>query len=135
MCYLGGKENVLHWRRFLLEEPDFIIMDEPTNHLDLEMIEWLEEYLSTSTLTIFMVTHDRYFLERVCNEILELDQQQMFRYKGNYSFYLEKRQERYDTLNAEIGKAKNLLVKELDWMRRQPKARGNKIKSKNRFIL
>lgn len=126
----GGQRKRVALAKVLLEEPDFVIMDEPTNHLDLEMIEWLEEYLTSSGLTIFMVTHDRYFLERVCDEILELDQQQAFRYKGSYSYYLEKRQERYANTAAEVDKAKNLLVKELDWMRRQPKARGTKSKAR-----
>ena len=105
-----------------------IILDEPTNHLDLEMTEWLEDYLSRSTISILMVTHDRYFLDRVCSEIIEIDRKQLYQYKGNYSYYLEKRQERIDAQNAEVERANNLLRKELDWMRRQPQARGTKAK-------
>jgi len=105
-------------------------LDEPTNHLDLDMIEWLEGYLSSKSLTLFMVTHDRYFLERVCDEILELDKGSLYRYKGNYSYFLEKREERYAVEQANIDKAKNLFRKELDWMRRQPKARGTKAKAR-----
>jgi len=107
-----------------------LILDEPTNHLDLDMIEWLENYLATTNVALFMVTHDRYFLERVCDEILEIDRGTLHRYKGNYSYYLEKRAERYQIAEAEVGKAKNLLKKELDWMRRQPKARGTKSKAR-----
>ena len=112
----------------LITEPELIILDEPTNHLDLEMTEWLEDYLSRSTISILMVTHDRYFLDRVCSEIIEIDNKQIYQYKGNYSYYLEKRQERIDAQNAEVERANNLLRKELDWMRRQPQARGTKAK-------
>ena len=112
----------------LITEPELIILDEPTNHLDLEMTEWLEDYLNRSTISILMVTHDRYFLDRVCSEIIEIDRKQIYQYKGNYSYYLEKRQERIDAQNAEVERASNLLRKELDWMRRQPQARGTKAK-------
>jgi ATP-binding cassette subfamily F protein uup len=114
----------------IIEEPDLLILDEPTNHLDLDMIEWLENYLTTTNISLFMVTHDRYFLERICDEILEIDRGSLHRYKGSYSYYLEKRAERYQIAEAEVGKAKNLLKKELDWMRRQPKARGTKSKAR-----
>lgn len=112
----------------LITDPELIILDEPTNHLDLEMTEWLEGYLSRANISILMVTHDRYFLDRVCSEIIEIDRKQIYQYKGNYSYYLEKRQERMDALNAEVDRASNLLRKELDWMRRQPQARGTKAK-------
>jgi ATP-binding cassette subfamily F protein uup len=114
--------------RALIERPDFLILDEPTNHLDLDTIEWLEEYLSTQKLSLLLVTHDRYFLERVTNEILELDQGQIYRYKGNYQYFLEKKDERMAQQQVTIDKAQNLLRKELEWMRRQPKARGTKAK-------
>ena len=114
----------------LIGEPDLLILDEPTNHLDLEMVEWLEDFLKRSSMSLLMVTHDRYFLDRVCTDILELDQKQLFQYSGNYSYYLEKRQERIDTFNTETERANNLYRKELDWMRRQPQARATKSKSR-----
>ena len=114
----------------LIDEPDFIILDEPTNHLDMDMIEWLENYLAKENMTILMVTHDRYFLERICNEIIEIDDQTLYKYKGNYSYYLEKKQEREEVFEANVDKAKNLYRKELEWMRRMPKARGTKAKSR-----
>lgn len=126
----GGQKRRLAMAKIFIEEPDMIILDEPTNHLDLDMIEWLESFLSAKNITLFMVTHDRYFLERVCDEILELDGGELYRYKGNYSYYLEKRAERYQVVQANIDKAKNLFRKELDWMRRQPKARGTKSKAR-----
>jgi ATP-binding cassette subfamily F protein uup len=126
----GGQLKRVALANVLITEPDLIILDEPTNHLDLDMVEWLEEYLQRSRLSLLMVTHDRYFLDRVCNDIIETDQQQLYRYKGNYSYYLEKRSERISTQNAEIDRANNLLRKELDWMRRQPQARGTKAKSR-----
>ncbi len=126
----GGQKRRLALAKEIIEEPDLLILDEPTNHLDLDMIEWLENYLVNTNISLFMVTHDRYFLERVCNEILEIDRGSLHRYKGNYSYYLEKRAERYQKAEAEVGKAKNLLKKELEWMRRQPKARGTKAKSR-----
>ncbi|MCO6500948.1 MAG: ABC-F family ATP-binding cassette domain-containing protein [Vicingus serpentipes] len=126
----GGQQKRIALAQVLIEEPDFIILDEPTNHLDLEMIEWLESYLSKENTTILMVTHDRYFLERVCNEIIELDDQTIYKYKGNYSYFLEKKQEREEIFEANVDKAKNLYTKELEWMRRQPKARGTKAKSR-----
>lgn len=126
----GGQQKRIALAQVLIEEPDFIILDEPTNHLDVEMIEWLEDYLSGQNITILMVTHDRYFLERVCNEIFELDEGELYRYKGNYSYFLEKKQERDMVFNANVDKAKNLYSKELEWMRRQPKARGTKAKSR-----
>ena len=107
-----------------------LILDEPTNHLDLEMIEWLEQYFAKAQITLFMVTHDRYFLERVCNEIIELDHGKLYTYKGNYSYYLEQKEARINNENVEVGKAKQLFKKELDWMRRQPKARTTKSKSR-----
>jgi len=110
----------------LITEPDFLILDEPTNHLDLDMTEWLEDYLKRGTLSLLMVTHDRYFLDRVCTEIYEIDQKQIYSYKGNYSYYLEKRQERIDAINVEIERANNLYRTELEWMRRMPQARGHK---------
>ena len=116
--------------KVLIEEPDLLILDEPTNHLDLEMIEWLEGFLQGNKLSLIMVTHDRYFLERVCDEILELDGGNLYRYKGNYSYFLEKRQERQTNQQVNIDKAKNLFKKELEWMRRQPKARGTKAKAR-----
>lgn len=124
----GGQLKRVALANVLITEPELIILDEPTNHLDLEMTEWLEDYLSRSTISILMVTHDRYFLDRVCSEIIEIDRKQIYQYKGNYSYYLEKRQERIDAQNAEVERASNLLRKELDWMRRQPQARGTKAK-------
>lgn len=124
----GGQLKRVALANVLITEPELIILDEPTNHLDLEMTEWLEYYLNRSTISILMVTHDRYFLDRVCSEIIEIDQKQIFQYKGNYSYYLEKRQERIDAQNAEVERASNLLRKELDWMHRQPQARGTKAK-------
>ena len=112
----------------LITDPELIILDEPTNHLDLEMTEWLEGYLSRANISILIVAHDRYFLDRVCSEIIEIDRKQIYQYKGNYSYYLEKRQERMDALNAEVDRASKLLRKEVDWMRRQPQARGTKAK-------
>lgn len=124
----GGQKKRIFLAQLLLQEPDLIIMDEPTNHLDLSAIEWLENYLSGANITLIMVTHDRYFLDNVATEIIELDRGQLFRYKGNYAYYLEKKDQREEILKAEVSKAKNLLKKELDWMRRQPKARGTKAK-------
>lgn len=122
----GGQQKRVALANVLIEEPDFLMLDEPTNHLDLEMIEWLEGYLNRGNKTIFMVTHDRFFLDKVCNVILELDDQTIYSYRGNYAYYLEKRQERMDNLRAEIQHSKNLYRRELDWMRRQPQARGHK---------
>ena len=124
----GGQLKRVALANVLISEPEFIILDEPTNHLDLEMTEWLEEYLNRSRISLLMVTHDRYFLDRVCNEIIEIDQRSLYTYKGNYSYYLEKRQERIEAQNSETERANNLLRKELDWMRRQPQARGTKAK-------
>ena len=126
----GGQRKRLSLAIILINKPDLLILDEPTNHLDLEMIEWLEEYFKKEKITLFMVTHDRYFLERVCNEIIELDQGKLYAYKGNYSYYLEKKEERLAIEQTTLGKAKNLFKKELDWMRRQPKARTTKSKSR-----
>lgn len=122
----GGQQKRVALANVLILEPDFLILDEPTNHLDLEMIEWLEGYLSRGNKTIFMVTHDRYFLDNVCNTILELNNQTLYTYRGNYSYYLEKRQERIDNTRAEIARANNLYRTELEWMRRMPQARGHK---------
>lgn len=122
----GGQQKRIALANVLILEPDFLILDEPTNHLDLEMIEWLEGYLSRGNKTIFMVTHDRYFLDNVCNTILELDNNTIYTYRGNYSYYLEKRQERIDNTRAEIARANNLYRTELEWMRRMPQARGHK---------
>ncbi|MBL86691.1 MAG: ABC transporter [Winogradskyella sp.] len=126
----GGQRKRLALAQALLSKPDILILDEPTNHLDLEMIEWLEDYFAKTQQTLFMVTHDRYFLERVCNEIIELDHGQLYTYKGNYSYYLEKKEARIENEAAEVSKAKQLFKKELDWMRRQPKARTTKSKSR-----
>ena len=122
----GGQLKRVALANVLITEPELLILDEPTNHLDLEMTEWLEEYLRRTNLTLLMVTHDRYFLDRVCSEIIEIDNKILYQYKGNYSYYLEKRQERIDAKNAEIARANNLYRTELEWMRRMPQARGHK---------
>lgn len=124
----GGQLKRVALANTLITEPDLLILDEPTNHLDLDMTEWLEEFLKRSNISLLMVTHDRYFLDRVCSEIMEIDNQQMYSYKGNYSYYLEKRQERMDAASSEIAKANNLYKTELEWMRRMPQARGHKAK-------
>jgi len=124
----GGQLKRVALANVLIDEPELILLDEPTNHLDLEMTEWLEDYLSRSRVSLLMVTHDRYFLDRICNEIMEIDRKQIYHYKGNYSYYLEKRQERIDAVNADVERANNLLKTELEWMRRQPQARGTKAK-------
>jgi ABC transport system ATP-binding/permease protein len=124
----GGQKKRIFLAQLLLAEPDLIVMDEPTNHLDLSAIEWLENFLAGPQITLIMVTHDRYFLDAVATEIIELDRQQLFRYKGNYAYFLEKKADREEILKAEVSKARNLLKKELEWMRRQPKARGTKAK-------
>lgn len=126
----GGQLKRVALANVLICEPNLIILDEPTNHLDLDMVEWLEDYLQRSRLSLLMVTHDRYFLDRVCSEIIEIDNKTVYQYNGNYSYYLEKRDERISALNAEIDRANNLMHKELDWMRRQPQARGTKAKSR-----
>lgn len=126
----GGQKKRVSLAIVLIHKPDFLILDEPTNHLDLEMIEWLEAYFAKEKITLFMVTHDRYFLERVCNEIIELDEGNIYKYKGNYSYYLEKKEERIQLEQVTTDKAKNLFKKELDWMRKQPKARTTKSKSR-----
>lgn len=122
----GGQLKRVALANVLITEPDLLILDEPTNHLDLDMTEWLEEYLNRGNMSLLMVTHDRYFLDRVCSEIIEIDNKQLYSYKGNYSYYLEKRQERIDATNAEIARANNLYRTELEWMRRMPQARGHK---------
>lgn len=122
----GGQLKRVALANILITEPDLLILDEPTNHLDLDMTEWLEEYLNRGSLSLLMVTHDRYFLDRVCSEIIEIDNRQLYSYKGNYSYYLEKRQERIEVTNAEIARANNLYRTELEWMRRMPQARGHK---------
>ena len=124
----GGQRKRVALAATLVEKPDFLILDEPTNHLDIEVIEWLEKYLSTQSISLLLVTHDRYFLEGVTNEIIEIDDKTIYNFKGNYSYYLEKKSERKALEAAEVSKAKNLLVKELDWLRRMPKARGSKAK-------
>ena len=126
----GGQQKRVALANVLLLDPNFLILDEPTNHLDLEMIEWLEGYLRRGNKTLLMVTHDRYFLDEVCNLILELDDKTIYTYRGNYSYYLEKRQERIDNTRAEIARANNLYRKELEWMRRMPQARGHKARSR-----
>ena len=126
----GGQKKRLSLANALINKPDLLVLDEPTNHLDLEMIEWLESYFAKENITLFMVTHDRYFLERVCNEILELDQGELHSYKGNYSYYLDKRKDRVERQAIEHGKVKQLFKKELFWMRKQPKARTTKSKSR-----
>ena len=126
----GGQLKRVALANVLITDPELIILDEPTNHLDLEMTEWLEDYLSRANISILMVTHDRYFLDRVCSEIIEIDNKQIYSYKGNYSYYLEKRQERVEAMNADVERAKNLLRTELDWMRRQPQARATKARSR-----
>ena len=124
----GGQKKRVALAAVLIEQPDLMILDEPTNHLDIEMVEWLEDYLSRMTGSLLMVTHDRYFLDNVCNEIVEIDDTQVYRYKGNYSYFLQKREERLQNLAAETARARNLLRTELDWMRRQPQARAHKAK-------
>lgn len=126
----GGQIKRVALANVLISEPELVILDEPTNHLDLEMVEWLEEYLSRNNISLLMVTHDRYFLDRVCSQIIEIDDKQVYSYKGNYSYYLEKRDERIFAQNTEVSRAENLMRKELDWMRRQPRARGTKSKSR-----
>ena len=124
----GGQKKRVALASVLIEEPDFMILDEPTNHLDTDMVEWLEEYLSRMSCSLLMVTHDRYFLDNVCNEIVEIDDRCVYRYRGNYSYFLQKREERLQNLAVETSRARNLLRKELDWMRRQPQARAHKAK-------
>ena len=126
----GGQRKRVSLAALLIREPDLVLLDEPTNHLDVEMIEWLEGYLQQSNLTLLMVTHDRYFLDNVCTDILEIDRNNVFKYKGNYSYYLEKKAAALAAFNSEVDKAKNLFTKELEWMRRMPKARSTKAKSR-----
>lgn len=131
VCTLsGGQKKRLNLANVLIHKPDVLILDEPTNHLDMEMIEWLESYFAKENMTLFMVTHDRYFLERVCDEIVELDEKQLYTYKGNYSYYLDKKEARIERESIENNKVKQLYKKELNWMRRQPKARTTKSKSR-----
>ncbi len=124
----GGQLKRAALVKVLLEEPDFLILDEPTNHLDIEVIEWLEDYLGRKRVTLLLVTHDRYFLDRVCNRIIELDRKSLYSYDGNYDYYLRRREERMEALDAELARVKNILRTELEWMRRQPQARGSKAK-------
>jgi ATP-binding cassette subfamily F protein uup len=126
----GGQRKRVALAKLIIDEPQLIIMDEPTNHLDLDMIEWMEGYLQRSDISLLLVTHDRYFLDRVCNEIIELDNQTLYRYKGNYSYFIEKKAEREFKESREIDKARNLMRKELEWIRKMPKARGTKSKSR-----
>ena len=126
----GGQLKRVALANVLIAEPDLLILDEPTNHLDLEMVEWLEDFLKRSSMSLLMVTHDRYFLDRVCTSIMEIDHQALYQYNGNYSYYLEKRQERIENFSAETERTVNLYRKELDWMRRQPQARSHKSKSR-----
>lgn len=126
----GGQRKRVALANVLISEPELLILDEPTNHLDLEMVEWLEDFLRHSNMTLFMVTHDRYFLDRVCSDILEIDMHGLFHYKGNYAYYLGKRSERIENFNAETQRAQNLYRRELEWMRRQPQARGHKARSR-----
>lgn len=126
----GGQVKRVALANVLISEPDLVMMDEPTNHLDLEMVEWLEDHLTRNNISLLMVTHDRYFLDRICTQIIEIDNKQLYSYKGNYSYYLEKRDERISAQDTEVSRAKNLMRKELEWMRRQPKARGTKSKSR-----
>jgi ATP-binding cassette subfamily F protein uup len=126
----GGQIKRVALANVLISEPELIMLDEPTNHLDLEMVEWLEGYLSRSAISLLMVTHDRYFLDRVCSQIIEIDDRQIYTYKGNYAYYLEKREERIAAQHAETESARNIYRKELDWMRRQPQARATKAKSR-----
>ena len=124
----GGQKKRVALAAVLIEPPDLMILDEPTNHLDVEMVEWLEEYLARMNGSLLMVTHDRYFLDNVCNTIIEIDDTQVYRYKGNYSYFLQRREERLQNLAVETARARNLMRKELDWMRRQPQARAHKAK-------
>jgi ABC transport system ATP-binding/permease protein len=126
----GGQKKRVALAKVLIDEPELLIMDEPTNHLDLDMTEWLENYLKRVNITILMVTHDRYFLDRVCNQIIELDNNTIYKYSGNYSYYVEKRAERLENMQSVTDKARNLMKKELEWMRRMPKARTTKSKSR-----
>ena len=126
----GGQKKRLAFAKLIIDEPDFVILDEPTNHLDLEMIEWIEEFLQNQHLTIFMVTHDRYFLERVCNTIIELDRGELYRYRGNYSYYLLRKEERREVEVRTVERAKKMMKNELEWVRRMPKARGTKAKAR-----
>ena len=133
----GGQIKRVALAKILAQEPELLILDEPTNHLDIEMVQWLENFLSKSFVTLLMVTHDRYFLDNICNKIIEIDRKEFFSYLGNYDYFLEKREQRYEALNAELLKVKNLLRTELNWMRRQPQARGSKAKYRkdNFYIL